>query len=250
MMREMKRLKLLTWNVLYKEKADNILSLVKEVNPDILCCQEITTNSYVNPNRNVPAECAEIMKGEFKYFEVLPSLDNQPASMGNAIISKFPILEDRSLLVQKGGADINYSAQNRGYIEVKVKLDDGILTVGTTHLSYVDGFIETETRTKEADKLLGYIRDKDSRFIITGDFNSAPNSSTIKKLENFLKPAGPDHKQLTFTTKPFKHNDFVVNGLEWRLDYIFITPDIKVLSSKIVETDFSDHLPILAEIEV
>lgn len=245
----MTRIKLMTWNVLYKEKADNILTLIKEINPDILCCQEITTDSYINPDRNVPAELAKVMNAEYKYHEVLPLLDNQPASMGNAIISKFPISESRSLLVQKGGADINYSAQNRGYLEASIKIDGVTLIVGTTHLSYVDGFIETESRTKEADKLLGYIVNNKTKFIITGDFNSAPDSSTIKKIEAQLKNAGPDYKQLTFTTKPFEHNDFVVNGLEWRLDHIFTTHDIKVLSSKIIKTDFSDHLPILAEID-
>lgn len=245
----MTRIKLMTWNVLYKEKADNILALVKELDPDILCCQEITTDSYINPGRNMPAELAKIMNAEYRYHEVLPLLDDQPASMGNAIISKFPIAQSRSLLVQKGGADISYSAQNRGYIEAKIKLKDGILTVGTTHLSYVDGFIETEARTKETDKLLDYVENNKAKFVITGDFNSAPNSLTIRKVEARLRAVGPDHKELTFTTKPFRHNDFVVNGLEWRLDYIFTTPDIRILSSKIIKTDFSDHLPILAEIE-
>lgn len=83
-----------------------------------------------------------------------------------------------------------------------------------------------------------------------GDFNSAPDSSTIKKIETRLKAIGPDYSELTFTTKPFQHEAFRVDGLEWRLDYIFATSDIKVLSSKIIETDYSDHLPILAEIEV
>lgn len=144
----------MTWNVLYKEKADNILSLVKEINPDILCCQEITTNSHINPGRNVSAEIAEFVDGDYKYLEVLSLLDNQPASMGNAIISKFPIAQSRSVLVQKGGADINYSAQIRDYIEASIRVGEYLLTIGTTHLSYVDGFVESEARTKEADKLL------------------------------------------------------------------------------------------------
>lgn len=245
------KFKIMTWNVLYKENADNILSLVKEINPDILCCQEITINSYINPDRNIPEEISQALSGGYRYFEVLTQLDEKPSSMGNAVISKYPIVNGRAELVQKAGSDINYSSQNRGYVEAEIKLNGGVITVGTTHLSYVDGFIETEARTREADKLLGLIKDHNQRFIISGDFNSAPNSSTIKKFEELgLKNTGPDNQQLTFTTKPFKHNDFKVNGLEWRLDYLFTTPDIKVLSSEIIKTDFSDHLPILAEIEI
>jgi endonuclease/exonuclease/phosphatase family metal-dependent hydrolase len=34
------------------------------------------------------------------------------------------------------------------------------------------------------------------------------------------------------------------------LDYIFASKDIKVASSEIVNTDYSDHLPILVELEI
>jgi hypothetical protein len=37
----MRTIKLLHWNILYEEKAENILALVKEIDPDIFCCQEI-----------------------------------------------------------------------------------------------------------------------------------------------------------------------------------------------------------------
>lgn len=246
----MTKLKVMTWNVLYNEKADNILALVREINPDILCCQEITTDSHINPNRNVPAEIAKIVGGDYKYLEVLPSLDNRPASMGNAIISRLPIVKSRSVLVQKGGKDISYSTQTRGYIEVSVKIEENTFIIGTTHLSYVDGFVETKARTKEADKLLDFIKNNDKDFMIMGDFNSAPDSSTVKKMEARFKAVGPDYSELTFTTKPFQHDAFRVDGLEWRLDYIFATSNINVLSSKIIKTKYSDHLPILAEIEI
>src|SRR5665213_2255253 len=108
----MTKLKVMTWNVLYKEDADKILELIKQIKPDILCCQEITTDSYVNPGRNVPEEASKIIDGDYRYLSVLTMLDNLPGNMGNAIISRFPIKQERQILVQKGGADINYSAQN------------------------------------------------------------------------------------------------------------------------------------------
>lgn len=244
------KIKLMTWNVLYKEKADNILSLVKKNNPDILCCQEITTSSSFNNGRNIPEEISRALDASYRYFQVLDSLETKPANMGNAIFSKHPIISERHLLVQRGQGEINYSAQNRGYIEIKTKIDDYVLTVGTTHLSYVDRFIETAARNKEADKLIDAISVNVNKFILSGDFNSLPTSRTISKIESFLKSAGPDYKQKTFTTKPFVHNDFEVNSLEYRLDFMFVTPDIKTISSKIIKTEFSDHLPIVAELEV
>jgi endonuclease/exonuclease/phosphatase family metal-dependent hydrolase len=244
------KLKVMTWNVLYKEKADNILSLIKRVDPDIVCCQEITADSYINPRRDVPHEISELLGGEYRYLEVLTLLDGKPGSMGNAVISKFPITKSRSTLVQKGGSEIRYSAQTRGYVEISFAVDGHEITVGTTHLSYLDRFVETAERTKEADKLIDFISDNNQKFIVTGDFNSLPDSSTIKKMEKIFKSAGPDHSNKTWTTKPFNYENFRVDGLEYRLDYIFVTADIKVLSSDIIKTDFSDHLPILAEVEI
>src|SRR5665213_1047873 len=174
----------MTWNVLYEEAADNILKLVEELNPDILCCQEITTSSYINPGRKLPDEISNALGGEYRYLETLSSLNGHPGSMGNAIISKFHIVGDDFGMVQDGDSDISSSFQNRGYLEADILLDSGIIRVGTTHLSYVDGFIETKARSEEADKLLSFIQDK--RYMVTGDFNSGSDSSTIKKLETRL----------------------------------------------------------------
>jgi len=246
----MSRLSIMTWNVLYEEKADNILLLIKKVNPDILCCQEITTNSWINPNRDVPAEIGRMLGGYHVYQKALSDLDGKPASMGNAIISKFPIINHRHVFVQKGGSDITQNLQNRVYLEAELRIGSKSLTVGTTHLSYVDAFIETEARNKEADDLVHAIQQNKVHFIITGDFNSAPSSKTIRKMEKLYTSAGPVYSRKTFTTKPFTHGDFSVNDLEWRLDYIFASKDIEVNNSKIINTHFSDHLPILAKIQI
>ena len=61
---------------------------------------------------------------------------------------------------------------------------------------------------------------------------------------------GPDYHEKTWTTKPFSYNGFSENSLNWRLDFVFGTKDIKVISSEIIKTDLSDHLPILIKIEI
>ncbi len=91
-----------------------------------------------------------------------------------------------------------------------------------------------------------------TNFIFTGDLNSIPNSFTVKSIltKTNLRNAGPDFDQKTWTTKPFNYHGFSENNLNWRIDYTFVSKDIKVVSSEIVDTDLSDHLPILTVIEV
>ena len=246
---DMNRIKVMSWNVLYKEKADNILSLIKKFDPDILCCQEITINSHINSGRDIPQELGNII-GNYTYRQTLPDLYGHPTSMGNAIFSKFPIVKDRWAFVRRAGSSINILSQDRIYLEVNLKINNQLLIVGTTHLSFIPWFIESPARNKEADRLIQEISSNKNKFILAGDLNSTPSSNTIKKLEKRLKSAGPEHTENSFSTKPFALAGFEVWGLDWRLDYVFTTRDIKVISSKIVKTKYSDHLPIIAEIEI
>lgn len=39
------KVKVLQRNVWFRERAENLLTLMKELNPDIICCQEITVGS-------------------------------------------------------------------------------------------------------------------------------------------------------------------------------------------------------------
>ena len=73
---------------------------------------------------------------------------------------------------------------------------------------------------------------------------------TVKKIQKILRNCGPNIKEKTWTTKPFDLNGFKATGLNWRLDYIFATKDLKVTNSQIIKTEYSDHLPLIVEFEV
>ena len=120
------------------------------------------------------------------------------------------------------------------------KINDKELTIGTTHLSYTDRFMETEEKDKEVTNLINRI--KKSNYILTGDFNTNKTSKYIKWLEDILVNNNTSN---TWTTKPFSYNGFEETELNWKLDYIFTSKDIKVKEAKVIDTKYSDHLPIL-----
>ncbi len=105
----------------------------------------------------------------------------------------------------------------------------------------------TPVKKIEVDNLINLIKNKKERYFFTGDLNTPPESYPIEQITQYLKNAGPEYKQNTWTTKPFSYNGFEENDLNWRLDYVFCTPDITIESVKVIETDYSDHLPILVE---
>src|SRR5207244_425566 len=108
----------------------------------------------------------------------------------------------------------------------------------------------TEQKKKEVDNLIEGIKNKKQNYIMMGDLNSLPDSYTISELEKYFVHCGPDYKQNTWTTKPFNYQGFKEDKLRWRVDYVFATKDVKVISSEIIQTNYSDHLPILTTISI
>lgn len=114
-------------------------------------------------------------------------------------------------------------------------------------MSYTHRFEPTPEKRIETDKLVEILKSKNERFLFTGDLNALPGSYTVSEVEKHLKNAGPDFDAKTWTTKPFSYNGFEASTLDWRLDYVFATPDVQIKAAKVLETPYSDHLPILVE---
>jgi endonuclease/exonuclease/phosphatase family metal-dependent hydrolase len=241
------RLKILQWNVWYKESADNIKRLVAEIDPDILCAQEITIRSKENPDRNVPEEIAQ--QQNYNYF-YQPCLVRDDINMGNAIFSKLPILAKSHTYVQRADGTDSYEKEDRIYIETTIDTGSKALNIGTVHLSYIHGFELNEQKKSEINALQTEVAKHADSYILTGDMNTAPDSYLTELLGKNLKNIGPDFSEATWTTKPFSYNGFSASTLDWRLDHAFGTADITVISAEVVQTEFSDHLPLLITVEV
>jgi len=241
------KISILQWNVWFKESADNILEELKRFDADIVCLQELTKDSLVNPGRDLEAEIASL--GYQPAYAL--TIDRSHHQMGNGIFSKFSILSERQVYVQhEEPGSTDFSRENRIYQEVTLDIPHRNLTIGTVHLSYTDTFVETKSKNDEFTKFLSAIKPNKENFVVTGDFNALPVSSYLSRISKQLQHAGPDFTEATWTTKPFEHYDFAADSLDYRLDYVFTTPDVKVVESKVLQTEFSDHLPILVTIEL
>jgi endonuclease/exonuclease/phosphatase family metal-dependent hydrolase len=244
-------LKLLQWNIWYKEQLDNVIQLIKDIDPDIITLQELAVNCVNNPGITNAAEYIAEQTGMFFYFEEAQRWqeDEEMEAIGNGIFSKYPIIRKFAQHVKEPTKEFtDYSHEGRIYIECDIQVSDMLLTVGTAHLSYVPWFKINDEKKVEVDNLYRLLKDR--RYIFSGDLNSTPDSYTIEMLSKKLKHCGPDFSNNSWTTKPFEHGGFKENDLNWRLDYVFATSDLICESSEIVKTNFSDHLPILTNFKL
>ena len=109
----------------------------------------------------------------------------------------------------------------------------GGIAVAATHLG-----LEAGERVRHASEVLVAL----AHFpwvILCGDLNERPSGSVVRILSERLKDAcssGP-------ATYP-------AGAPTARIDYILVTPALRVNSCEVIPLDLSDHLPVLADIDV
>lgn len=243
-------MRVLQWNIWYKEKIENVLKTLREVNADIICLQELTIGHERNDGIDTPKYLADKLGFNYFYKEAQTlTRKGEEGSYGNGIFSRYPITKTSFTYIQEPQEpDSNdYSKEGRVYVEATIQVEEKEYVIGTVHMSYTDRFAPTSAKAQETDELLKVLRAKKNNFLVGGDFNALTGSYTIEEVTKYLKNAGPDFGKKTWTTKPFSYNGFEANTLDWRLDYVFATPDIAIKSARILPTEYSDHLPVLIE---
>lgn len=239
---------LLQWNIWIHEKPENVLSLIKQLNPDIICLQELTQNFDSTGNIDVSAFLSQSLGYNYYYAQAhsWPGVKGE-RNQGNGIFTRFPIKTKTYKFVQPIAQTGSHGYANEGRVLAiaELEINHSLVTIGTTHLSYTDRFEETLAKITEENNLLEALKVVNNKLIITGDFNTSEKSYLVQAMEKKYKHAGPAYVEKTWTTKPFYYNGFDEDKLNWRLDYVFTTHDITVTNSEIIQTEFSDHLPIL-----
>ena len=247
---------------LFDNNLQTAQSLIKQLQPDIACFQEIDYES--SRSYEVNQEEA-IAKPDYTYTARAVNWDKKyvafpywPISMhfgkivsGQSVLSKYPI-EDQQIdtLVKVSTAPFFYNAF---YLErlaqiIKVKIDKRDMIVINVHLEAFD----RETRRIHTLKVLELYKkySRDYPVILCGDFNSSPDEQdpTI----DILLQAGIATADLLPSSIKTGNFDKTYNSLNpsERLDYIFYTADkITLLDSRLIKEagQISDHLPLWAQ---
>lgn len=240
--------------------ASQIVNMVREQNPDILCCQEFSSYSYKKTNQQCIRDFAENAGFPYVYY------NRKTNYGGNVIFSKFPIT--------KVSEDSGFGQENTYGVMVSVDAGEkGKFYVANMHLlSYkiTDKEIEVLTNThdrpnnldtigKSVLRKLSYASQRrsvelrnaldgmpplDAPVIMCGDFNETPMSYNYREIqkEGFFD---------TFTKvghgiKP----TFAGNLPLLRIDYAWATKGVTPLSFKRYRYKASDHYPIILDFKI
>lgn len=160
---------------------------------------------------------------------------------GVAILTKHPVMESRNHVISRLSTQTT-SPEPRphpGFLEVVVNLRGRRIRVFDTHLDYR---ADPRVRTMQAGEMLEIVRTGAAPTILLGDLNASPDAAELQPLFSSFADAWSvaSGSGLTYpSTAPQK-----------RIDYILISPHFRALRADVLQSDASDHLPVLAELQL
>lgn len=150
---------------------------------------------------------------------------------GNALLSRYPIVSAESILIP----DPDPKKYN-GYYEtrclLKARLENGLLVL-VTHFG-----LNPDEQENAVQTILEHLEDKNC--ILMGDFNMRPDNPLLLPIRERMRDTAS-----LFTKELFS---FPSDAPDRKIDYIFTSFDIEVVSADIPAIVASDHCPHVAEL--
>lgn len=228
---------------------------------DVFCFQEVfdTKSAFKKHSDfriNLYREIGKVLKDHDGFFT--SSIDNYISGSfqdhfidfdlksGLAIFTKKELkVKDRgyfSIFGQKNNfnpKDSNTMPRIAQYLTLE--LTGKSLTIVNIHAIWVrEGKKDTPSRIKQSNCINQFLESKNGNKILCGDFNLDINTESIKILEKHMKNLIKEYNIPTTRNKLFPGNEKFA-------DYVFVSPDIKVINFKVPDIEISDHLPIILE---
>ncbi len=231
------KLKVTSYNILHcedflKEKIDYdaFAEAIKNMNPDVIGMNEVHGEGSLEEY----AEQAEILGkklGYNYYFAKACELDGGNP-FGNAMLSRLPIKECVTVPIpdpDPKGYDDYY--ETRCLLKM-VTATEPEITFLITHFG-----LNPDEQENAVKVILENI--PESRCVFMGDLNVRPDNAVLDPIRARLNDAAGDETPFTFPSDEPNR----------KIDYIFVSDDIKVDRFWVEDLVLSDHRPVSAEIE-
>jgi endonuclease/exonuclease/phosphatase family metal-dependent hydrolase len=222
------------------ENLERVAGIVKDSRAEIVLLQEVDSVTRRSGGIDQIAKLQELTGYSGVFGR---TIDWDGGKYGIAILSRWPVIGSRftPLHVEISDEKARGSYEARGALVAKIAVPGGVIRVVNTHLDATG----TDTyRIQQARTLLRVANaQKDSGFtILGGDLNSEPNSAVAKMLEESgLK----DLFATCGTGAPFS---FPADKPTKRIDYLFAANADACGKGSVLDTQASDHRPVLFEL--
>jgi len=234
-----------------------VLEIIKAGRPDIIAFEEFATSQIETDN--FISMLVKTQRFKYSFVKYFNTKRNEPNWTGNAIFSKFPIVDTGTIPTP--------TLLKTRCIFADIEYDNKVIRVYSFHLSAVTIQQNEKSRYLKGDVSIGsssfihrklasafvarslqvsfikkHIRKCPYPYIIAGDFNDTPNSYSVNEIGYGLKNAfiekGRGFETTYYSTYPL------------HIDHIFASQQFDILGYQSIDKKISDHKPILADIQL
>lgn len=219
---------------------DAIAEVIRRQNPDFVTLNEVDVfTNRTGKDVHQARDLAEKLGMEWHFSK---AIDRDGGEYGDAVLSKYPILEKRSYRLPCASEQ---PGEDRSLCVIRVQIDGKDLYVASTHLDHLSGDASRLVQATEIRR----IRDTELEgdLILCGDLNAIPSSNVIATMTSFLTNTGPIDQYTFPSDDPSR-----------KIDYIMYAPiehfgvqNCQVVSrgdQQVGGVDASDHRPVIADI--
>lgn len=227
-----------------------LLKHLEKSDVDFACMQEAIDydgwalgilSSYHNAGKSMG------LSEEFFSKIISSKLGDKELAFGNVIYSNVPFTQTSTIFTRgEYKKDFNFDEDDyniRAFQHVQVEINGKKLNLLNHHGHHIDSHKNGDDETmRQVKQILDYIKQLQGAIILCGDFNLAPESDSIKLIDERLVNL-PVEYGLKTTRSKLTYKDEVC-------DYIFVSHDVKVNSFVMDETIISDHNALILDFDI
>ncbi len=228
------QIKVITFNIHHATNMFNepslkmILRLLEICQADIINLQEV---DYLRPNTGNQNQAFILANHLGMRYVYGPVKIYARGSYGNAILSRYPILEHTNIILE--------TKDVRCALKTDILINDQTITIFNTHL----GLSQPKRYEQLKEIILPDILNLKNPALLAGDFNAPTDRPEIKMLKTYLTDTFIKNSGVIDYTFP-------AHQPKARIDYIFVNHYISPIDYYIMDTDTSDHLPVITKLEI
>jgi endonuclease/exonuclease/phosphatase family metal-dependent hydrolase len=245
-----KAIRIMTWNIHHAEgmdreiDIDRIAKVILGERPDVVALQEVDRGVERTKKVDIITRLADLTDMTYAFGK---TIDYQGGEYGNAILTRFPILEEHNLRYTKSSG-----GEQRGLMHLVLDVRGDEVVVANTRL---DERSNDSARVASVEELVRTLKNYTSRPVIAcGDFNDASDSQALSQLTK-------DFTDTWMLTATGDGSTYPSGAPQKRVDYVFVlknqkpdsssaTVQIRPISARVVQSSASDHLPLVVELEL
>ena len=235
----------------YNIKAGNrdlmrIAEVIREADPDLVGVQEVDVHFSARSDFVDQATAlAEALGMHVRFahiYDLPPQTEGAPnRRYGGALLSRYPIVSFENRITPRLSTVEEEPAPKPrpGILDAVVRVGETEVRVLNAHLDYRP---DPSVREMQVEAILGFLDEPDRPTLLIGDLNARPEAEELQPLFEVLRDAwagqeGPGHT-------------FPSDTPERRIDYVLHSAHFTVDDAQVLETEASDHRPVLVEMRL